>query len=76
MGIPVVLITAMISVARMVGASRIVRAGRIPHALGDPMRKLEREKEWRYDIVKLALKTLQETVSEPTIWEAEDLVTA
>jgi glycine reductase complex component B subunit gamma len=76
LGIPTVLITAMVSVAQMVGAGRIVKAGRIPHALGDPARTPQREKEWRYGVVKLALETLQTPVDNSTIWEAEELIAA
>lgn len=66
----------MTSVAEMVGATRIVRAGRIPHVLGDPNRSPERERQWRYDLVKYALSTLAQPVTGPVVFEAEDLVTA
>ena len=69
-GIPTALVTAMVSVATGVGASRIVASGRIPHTLGNPDLPLEREREWRKEAVKVALKALTMPVSASTVFEA------
>ncbi len=69
-GIPTALVTAMVSVATSIGASRIVAAGRIPHPLGNPALPPEREREWRKEAVKVALKAVSTPVQAVTIFEA------
>jgi betaine reductase len=69
-GIPTALVTAMVSVATGVGASRIVASGRIPHPLGNPDLPPEREREWRKEAVKVALKALATPVNASTVFEA------
>lgn len=69
-GIPTALVTAMVSVATSVGASRIVASGRIPHTLGNPALPPERERAWRKEAVKVALKAVSTPVEKTTIFEA------
>jgi betaine reductase len=69
-GIPTALVTAMVSVATGVGASRIIASGRIPHTLGNPELPPEREREWRKEAVKVALRALATPVTGATVFEA------
>lgn len=68
MGIPVVLVTALISIAERVGANRIFKTeGRFHHPLGEPTLTPEAELRWRADLVRAAARMLTETVDGPTV---------
>lgn len=68
MGIPVVLITALISIAERVGANRIFKAeGRFHHPLGDPTLTPEGELVWRTNLLRAAMQMLNEPVDKPTV---------
>ena len=68
MGIPVVLITALISIAERVGANRIFKTeGRFHHPLGDPTLGREAELRWRADLVRAAARMLTQPVDKPTV---------
>jgi glycine reductase len=67
-GIPVALITALTTLAEDVGAPRIVQGVRIPHPCGNPTLPPERDQEMRRRIILTALKALQTSVENPTIF--------
>ena len=68
MGIPVVLITALISIAERVGANRIFKAeGRFHHPLGDPTLTAKGELVWRTNLLRAAMQMLNEPVDKPTV---------
>ena len=74
MGIPVVLITALISIAERVGANRIFRTeGRFHHPLGDPSRGREAELRWRTDLLRAAARMLTQPVDKPTVKDMAEL---
>ena len=67
-GIPVVLITALISIAERVGANRIFKAeGRFHHPLGDLDMTSEAEFQWRTDLLRAASRMLTQQVDGPTV---------
>ena len=58
-----VLITALISIAERVGANRIFRTeGRFHHPLGNPSLTPEAELEWRLDLLRSAIRMLEQEV--------------
>jgi glycine reductase complex component B subunit gamma len=61
----------MTPVAQRVGASRIIIGGRIPHPASDPTRPGEAERAFRRGLLRVAIKALQTTVTEPTIFKAD-----
>lgn len=74
MGIPVVLITALISIAERVGANRIFRTeGRFHHPLGDPTLSREAELRWRTDLLRAATRMLTQPVDKPTVKDLAEL---
>lgn len=60
MGIPAVLVTALVPVAKMVGANRIVQGVGITHPVGNPGLSPNEEKDLRKRLVGSALKLLTE----------------
>ena len=67
-GVPVALITSMVSMAKQMGAKRIINGIRIPHPCGDPELPEESDRALRQGIVECALKALQTDVDSPTIF--------
>ena len=73
-GIPVVLITALISIAQRVGANRIFKAeGRFHHPLGNLAMTLEAELLWRTRLLRAASRMLTQRVDGPTVRDLTDL---
>ena len=73
-GIPVVLITALISIAERVGANRIFKAeGRFHHPLGDLNMTPEAELLWRTTQLRAASRMLAQRVDGPTIRDLTEL---
>ena len=65
---PVVLITALISIAERVGANRIFKAeGRFHHPLGNLDFTPEAEAAWRTDFLQSAVQMLTRPVTGPTV---------
>ncbi len=67
-GIPVAMITAMVSVARQIGANRVITGTKIPHPCGDPTLSPEADQALRRAIVNCALEVLQRDVEGPTVF--------
>ncbi len=73
-GIPVVTITALISIAERVGASRIFKTeGRFHHPLGDPTLTPEAERTWRCNLLRAAVRMLTQSIDRPTVKDLKDL---
>lgn len=67
-GIPVAMVTAMTSMAKVAGANRILASGLIPHTLGDPTRSPEDEFAWRKGRVRKALSAVATPIDEAQIF--------
>jgi glycine reductase len=67
-GIPVAMVTAMTSMAKVAGANRILASGLIPHTLGDPTRTPDEEFAWRKRQVHRALKAVATPLDEAMIF--------
>lgn len=67
-GIPVAMVTAMTSMAKVAGANRILASGLIPHTLGDPHRSPDDEFTWRLGQVRKALKATATAIDEAQIF--------
>lgn len=72
MGIPTVLICAIVPIALTVGANRMVRGVAIPHPTGDPSIEKSGEVDIRKKLLTLALKGLESKIEEQTVYK-EDL---
>jgi glycine/betaine/sarcosine/D-proline reductase family selenoprotein B len=70
-GIPTVIITSLDTVARSMGCWRIVRGAGVMHVTGDPSLTPGEEVRWRRRLLERALETLEDRVSEPTIYLVE-----
>jgi glycine reductase len=68
-GLPVALVSAMVSVATTVGANRITRGTAITHPLGDPARPTQEERAWRRQVLLTSLRTLLLTPEEGQVFE-------
>lgn len=68
-GIPVVHIATVVPISLTIGANRIVPAIGIPYPLGDPNLPEEKSKQIRRELVERALKALQTSVDEQTVFE-------
>ena len=71
MGIPVVQITAIPTVAQMLSVSRIIVGRAVPHPTGDVRLDEKKEKALRRKYVLKALELLQTEVDEPTVATVE-----
>jgi len=67
-GLPVVHVCTIVPISLTVGANRIIPAVAIPHPLGDPSRTPEEEKKIRRTLVEKALKALQTSVEDQTVF--------
>ncbi len=67
-GVPVVQITNMSTLAHQVGANRIVAGVKILHPCGDASLPADADRRLRREIVKCALNALQTDVAGPTIF--------
>jgi len=67
LGIPVVQITAIPTIAQMLAVSRIIVGRAVPHPTGDVKLDANKEKALRRKYVLKALELLQTEVSEPTV---------
>ncbi len=74
MGIPTVLATCLFTVATRVGANRIVRGGRFHHPFGAPELSAVEEYAWRRKFVEQTIRALGTPVSQPTIFDIENVV--
>lgn len=66
-GIPVVLVTAMIPLAKQVGTNRIVKGVKIPHPWGDPTLNFAMNQKIEEKIFEAALELLQTKVTGPVV---------
>ena len=69
LGMPAVLICAIIPIAMTVGANRVVPGVAIPHPTGDPRIDHKEEVEIRKDLLKKALHALTARIEEQTVFE-------
>ena len=70
-GIPVAYVTTLTSLAEENRANRIVSGVRIPHPLGNPVLTPDNELALRVAVTRRALEVLTESVSEPTVFDAD-----
>ena len=68
-GFPIVQMCNLVPVAKSVGANRIVPTISIPYPLGDPAATQQEQHDLRYRLVKRALMSLTEDISEQTVFE-------
>lgn len=59
----------LVSIAERVGAPRIVPTRGIPYPTGDPTLDPGRERAWRRELLRTALRALATAVDEPTVFE-------
>lgn len=69
LGIPVVQMANLVSIAETVGANRIVPTIAIPYPLGDPNTTPEEQWKVRRHRVEVAVKALASHPEEPTIFD-------
>ena len=69
MGIPAVLICAIVPIALTVGANRVVRGVAIPHPTGDPNIEKSGEVDIRKKLLTLALKALESKIEEQIVYK-------
>jgi glycine/betaine/sarcosine/D-proline reductase family selenoprotein B len=67
-GIPTVIITSLDTVAHSMGCWRIVRGAGVMHVTGDPSLTPAEEVRWRRRLLERALQSLEDRVTEPTIY--------
>lgn len=67
-GIPTVLITNMVAVAKNIGVNRIVPGYAIPHPMSQINIPVKRQLKQRYDLLNKALKALEKNIKEPTVF--------
>ena len=67
-GIPTVIITSLDTVARSMGCWRIVRGAGVMHVTGDPSLTPAEEVRWRRRLLERALQSLEDRVTEPTVY--------
>lgn len=65
------MITAFTSIAYNVGTNRIVYGGNFTNPVGNLDLPLDREKEYRRNILLKALEAIGARVSEPTIFDVD-----
>ena len=68
-GIPTVLISSLVSIAKNVGATRIVAGLGIPHPLGDPRLSSEEQKKARRALVERALIALASPIPDQMLFQ-------
>jgi len=68
-GIPTVLISSLVSIARKVGATRIVAGLGISHPLGDPRLSSEEQKKARRALVERALTALASPIPDQMLFQ-------
>ena len=66
------MISALFSLALTTGAPRVVRGARIEHVCGDPRLGPEKDREYGLRIVRTALRAIQTSVNEPTLFDPAD----
>jgi glycine reductase complex component B subunit gamma len=71
MGLPTVTVTSLPSVALKVGANRVLRGTRFSYPCGNPALSLEKERDWRLNFIRSALRVLQTEVEKPTLFEPD-----
>lgn len=69
LGLPTAMISPLSSVALSVGANRIIRGTAITHPTGEPGRPRERERDYRLELVRQALGTLQMRLEAARVFE-------
>ncbi|MBB5173737.1 glycine reductase [Texcoconibacillus texcoconensis] len=72
MGIPVVQMANIVSIAKTIGANRIVPTVAIPHPLGDPLLSETEQRKLRHHRVGIALDSLKTNIEETTIFEVKE----
>jgi betaine reductase len=75
-GIPTVVITNLVTIAKQVGAPRIVQGRGIPYPAGDPDLPPEAERAWRRRLVARCLEALATPVEHPTVFQVDTAPTA
>ena len=68
-GVPVAFITAMSSLGQQIGAKRVITGVRVPHPVGQPGASDEEDINIRREILKTAIESLAEEITEPTIFQ-------
>ena len=68
-GIPVVQIATIVPIMMTVGANRIVPGVAIPHPVGSPQLGEAGDKAKRLELVMRALKAMQTSIDDQTIFE-------
>jgi len=63
-----VLITCLANVATQVGVGRMLAGSKFHYPLGNPDLPADRELGWRIGLIEQALKTLQTSVDNPTVF--------
>ena len=66
---PVVHIATVVPISLTVGANRIIPAVAIPYPLGNPKLDADDEKVLRRSLVEKALKALETSISEQTVFK-------
>jgi glycine reductase len=70
-GIPIVQMANLVTIAETVGANRIVPTISIPYPLGDPNTTKEEQWKLRRHRVEVAINTLASEIEETTIFEVK-----
>ena len=68
------MVSAIYGLALGVGANRIVKGAKIEHVLGDPKMGSEKDRAYSLNLVRIALKTLEQEVTEPTLFDPYEFV--
>lgn len=72
MGIPVAMISALYGLPLTMGVPRVVTGVRIEHVCGDPRLSPEEGRLFRRRIVRTAVRALQSSVEEPTLFRVSE----
>jgi glycine reductase len=70
-GIPIVQMANLVTIAETVGSNRIVPTISIPYPLGDPNTSKEEQWKLRRHRVEVAINTLASEIEETTIFEVK-----
>jgi glycine reductase len=67
-GVPVAFVSAIPAIPLSLGVARVVLGVAIPYVLGDPRLSPERERSLRRALVETVIRSLEQPVSEPTLF--------
>lgn len=68
-GMPIVHMVNMVPVAKGIGSNRVVKTYGISFPMNDPNATPDEQQKQRYELVRLALKAFNTTVTGPTLIE-------